>query len=133
MDSITQQSRRDEFDALIRSFGEGWSSGDAQAIADVFLPDARFQPEPFADPLVGQEAIKVYWKDIPFEQSEISFRYGELFTVGPWFAVEFKCTFRRRRTGEPVDARGAIFCETKEGKIAEMRMYWHRVTGSQAR
>jgi len=25
-----------------------------------------------------------------------------------------------------VDARGAIFCETKDGKITEMRMYWHR-------
>jgi len=25
-----------------------------------------------------------------------------------------------------VDGRGAIFCETKDGKISEMRMYWHR-------
>src|SRR5881409_3415485 len=33
---------------------------------------------------------------------------------------------RPRRTGAWVDARGAMFCETKDGKITEMRMYWHR-------
>jgi ketosteroid isomerase-like protein len=49
--------------------------------------------------------------------------------VGPWFSAEFKCTFRRRRTGEPVDVRGAIFCETADGLISEMRMYYHRVVG----
>jgi ketosteroid isomerase-like protein len=133
MDSTARPSSRDEFDSLIRGFGEGWSKGNAEAIAAVFLPEGVFQPDAFAEPLTGQRAIREYWKDIPFEQSEISFRYGELFTVGPWFAVEFRCTFRRRRTGEPVDARGAIFCETKDGKIAEMRMYWNRVTGARAR
>jgi len=46
--------------------------------------------------------------------------------AGPWFATEFRCTYRRRRTGEWVDARGAMFCETKDDKITEMRMYWHR-------
>jgi ketosteroid isomerase-like protein len=28
-----------------------------------------------------------------------------------------------------VDARGAIFCETDDGRITEMRMYWHRWSG----
>src|SRR6266568_3984198 len=34
--------------------------------------------------------------------------------------------YRGRRTGDWVDARGAMFCETKDGKVTEMRMYWHR-------
>jgi ketosteroid isomerase-like protein len=46
--------------------------------------------------------------------------------VGPWFATEFRCTYLRRRTGEAVDVKGALFCETREGKLAEMRMYWER-------
>jgi len=37
-------------------------------------------------------------------------------------AAEFPLTYSRRRSGEWVDARGAIFCETKDGKITEMRM-----------
>ncbi len=117
---------RAEYDALIEQFGKGWSSGDASQIAEVFTTGAVFVPDPFTTPLKGQRAIEEYWRDIPLEQSEIAFRAGEMYVAGPWFATEFKCTFRRRRTGEPVDVRGALFCETAAGKIAEMRMYWHR-------
>jgi hypothetical protein len=28
-----------------------------------------------------------------------------------------------------VEARGAIFCETQDEKVSEMRMYWHRWNG----
>jgi len=83
--------------------------------------------ESMSKPVIA--AIRGYWKDVPLHQSEVSFRAGEIYAAGPWFATEFRCTYRRRRTGDKVDARGAIFCETKDGKIAEMRMYWHRYAG----
>lgn len=120
---------RAQYAALVEEFGKGWEAGDAERLSGVFTETAVFLPDPFAEPVQGQRAVAEYWKDIPYEQSEIAFRSGEVFAVGPWFAVEFKCTFRRRRTGEPVDVRGALFCETDAGKISEMRMYWHRVKG----
>ena len=92
----------------------------------VFAEDAAFQPDPFDTPLKGREAIGEYWSDIPRDQAEIKFKNGEIFVAGPWFAVEFRCRFRRRRTGQWMDVRGTIFCETEGGKISEMRMYWHR-------
>ena len=112
--------------ALIEAFGKGWEKGGGDAIADVFTDDGVFVADPFEAPLRGRAAILEYWKDIPREQAEISFRIGEIFSVGPWFSVEFRCKFRRRRTGEWIDVRGALFCETAEEKISEMRMYWHR-------
>ncbi len=115
------------FQALVKAFGEGWEGGDADRIAGVFAEDGVFVADPFAAPIRGREAIREYWKDVPLEQSEVAFRYGEIFSVGPWFAAEFKCTFRRRRTGEPVDVRGAIFCETESEKVTEMRIYYHRM------
>ena len=75
---------------------------------------------------MGIDAIRAYWKDIPVNQADVTFKSGEIYAAGPWFATEFRCTYRRRRSGEWVDARGAMFCETKDGKITEMRMYWHR-------
>ena len=83
----------------------------------------------FADPIRGAEAIRRWWLDVPFSQSEIRFTSGEIYAAGPWFSTEFKCVFRRKRSGEWVDARGAIFCETDVGLISEMRMYWHRWNG----
>jgi ketosteroid isomerase-like protein len=111
---------------LIDEFGKGWSRGKIEQMMAVFSADPVFIETPFAEPLKGIEAVRGYWADVPMHQSEITFTSGEIFAAGPWFATEFKCVFRRRRTGEWVDARGAIFCETDGEKVTEMRMYWHR-------
>lgn len=119
-----------DFRALLDEFAEGWNQGDPGRMADAFLVDGVLQLGPFEAPLKGRPAILDYWRDVPLAQSNVSFRYGEIFVVGPWFATEFRCTYQRRRTGEAVDVKGAVFCETREGKLAEMRMYWERRAGA---
>jgi ketosteroid isomerase-like protein len=116
---------------LIDAFGKGWSTGDVDLLMSIYSPAAVFIETPFSSPLNGEAAIRSYWQDVPYHQSEVSFMSGEIHSVGPWFSTEFKCVFRRRRTGEWVDARGAIFCETEGDKVTEMRMYWHRWSGGQ--
>jgi ketosteroid isomerase-like protein len=114
---------------LVDTFGTGWSSGDVDLLMSIFAPQAVFLETPFSSAVNGLEAIKSYWGDVPFHQSEVSFTSGEIFGAGPWFAAEFKCSFRRRRSGDWVEARGALFCETNGEKVTEMRMYWHRWNG----
>ena len=111
---------------LIDTFGDGWARQNSDQLLSVFTDDAVFREGPFGKPLEGLEAIRGYWGDLSYHQSKGTFTAGEIFVVGPWFSVEFKCVFRRRRTGEWVDVRGALFCETVDGKVSEMRMYWHR-------
>lgn len=115
--------------SLVDAFGEAWQRTDPQALLAVFTPDAVFVESPFGAPLAGKEAIRGYWQDLSFHQSEVRFTAGEIFVVGPWFATEFTVTFRRRRSGERVEARGGMFCETTEAKVSEMRIYWHRRVG----
>lgn len=115
--------------SLIDTFGQGWARGDLESLMSVFAPDIVFLETPFSEPRRGEVAVRRYWVDVPLHQSEITFSSGEIYAAGPWFSTEFKCVFRRKRTGEWVDARGAIFCETGGGKITEMRMYWHRWNG----
>ncbi len=114
---------------LIDDFGRGWERARVDLIIEVFAEDATFLDDPFAAPAVGLPAIRDYWKDVPYHQSEITFTAGEIFAAGPWFSTEFRLVYRRRRTGEWVDARGAIFCELKGEKLGEMRMYWIRKAG----
>lgn len=92
----------------------------------VFSDNATFLETPFVAPTTGADAIRKYWADVPYHQSEITASSGEVYLAGPWFATEFKVVFRRRRTGEWVEARGALFCETEGDRISEMRMYWQR-------
>ena len=119
--------------SLIDTFGTGWSSGNIELLMSVYASDAVFIETPFTAPLRGADAIRGYWNEVPYNQSEISFSSGEIYGAGSWFSTEFKCVFRRRRTGELVEARGAIFCETEAGRISEMRMYWHRWNGGRER
>lgn len=114
---------------LVDTFGMGWAKPNIDLLMSVFAPDAVFIETPFSDPVRGTDAIRRWWLDVPFSQSEISFSSGEIYAAGPWLSTEFKCVFRRKRSGEWVDARGAIFCETDGSLITEMRMYWHRWNG----
>jgi ketosteroid isomerase-like protein len=123
-------SSTETYSALIAAFGKGWEKGRPEQILEIFSDNAVFQSSPFEAKLTGKDEIAAYWRDTPTEQSEVQFRFGEIYAVGPWFSTEFKCTFRRRRTGQWVDVRGALFCETADGKITEMRMYWDRAVGS---
>lgn len=118
--------------SLVDTFAEGWAGAKVDLIMSVFAEDAVFLETPFAEPLRGQDAIRRWWSDVPYHQSEISISTGEIYAAGPWFATEFRAKFRRRRTGEWIDSRGAIFCETGGEKITEMRLYWHRWSGSVA-
>ena len=111
---------------LVDTFARGWSKGQVEVILSTLGPEAVFLETPFAEALKGTEAIRKYWSDVPYHQSEITVTTGEIYLAGPWFSTEFKAVFRRRRTGEWVEARGALFCETESGRISEMRMYWHR-------
>ncbi|MGQ0702292.1 MAG: nuclear transport factor 2 family protein [Gemmatimonadales bacterium] len=111
---------------LIDTFARGWAREDPTLTCSVFADEAVFSETPFAQPIQGIAAIRRYWSDVPVNQAEVSVSTGEIYGAGPWFSTEFKAVFRRRRTGEWVEARGAIFCETQGGRISEMRMYWHR-------
>jgi ketosteroid isomerase-like protein len=111
---------------LIDTFGKGWAKGDIDLMMSVFSPDAVYLETPFSEPCRGEAGVRRFWIEVPLHQSEIAFTSGEIYAAGPWFSTEFRCSYRRKRTGEWVDARGAIFCETRDGKILEMRMYWHR-------
>ncbi len=124
--SADWQELRGRYGALVEQFGDGWAQGRGDLMAAVFAEDGVFIPGPFEAPIRGTRAIAEYWRDIPLEQAEVAFRYGEIYVAGPWFATEFRCTFRRRRSGERMDIRGSMFCETANDKIAEMRLYWFR-------
>ncbi len=126
---MTEVHSRELGRSLIDTFGRGWSRGDVDLLVSVFAEDVVFIETPFSEPLRGAEAVRRYWLEVPLYQSEVAFSSGEILAAGAWFSTEFKCVFRRKRTGEWVDARGAIFCETAGEKITEMRMYWHRWNG----
>jgi ketosteroid isomerase-like protein len=125
---VTDNDSRTLQRTLLDTFAGGWSKAQTDLLVSVFSDDAVFLETPFSAPIRGLPNIRQYWSEVPVHQSEITVTTGEIYSAGPWFASEFKAVFRRRRTGEWVEARGALFCETRDRLISEMRMYWHRRT-----
>lgn len=111
---------------LIDTFAKGWERTQPETILSVFADDPVFQDSPFSEPIRGRDALRQYWADTPYHQADVHVATGEIFVAGPWFSTEIRVTYRRRRTGELVETRGALFCETDGDRVTEMRMYWHR-------
>jgi len=128
-DSLDPIAMRTLARELADKLADGWSKGRPDAMVDVFAENPTFLETPFSTPIHGRDAIRQWAADIPYYQSEATFTVGEVFVAGPWFATEFKLVFRRRTSGDWVDARGAFFAETDGAKITELRMYWHRWNG----
>ncbi|MGH7583988.1 MAG: nuclear transport factor 2 family protein [Gemmatimonadales bacterium] len=126
IDPIAMRARARE---LADQLADGWSKGRPDVMVGVFADDPTFLETPFSTPIHGRDAIRQWAADIPYYQSEAAFTVGEVLVAGPWFATEFKLVFRRRTSGDWVDARGAFFAETDGSKITELRMYWHRWNG----
>jgi SnoaL-like domain len=114
---------------LVDTLASGWNKGQVDTMLAVFSEEAVFIETPFSAPRTGTWAIREWANDIPYYQSDVKFSTGEIFVAGPWFSTEFKLVFRRRTTGEWVEARGAMFAETDGTLITELRMYWHRWNG----
>ncbi len=116
--------------AVLDTFAKGWSRARVDLMMSCFAESAVLIETPFSAPIVGAAAIRAWAADIPYSQSEPRFAVGELFLAGErWFSSEFRLVFRRRKSGQWVDARGALFVETDGVRITEMRMYWHRTNG----
>lgn len=116
--------------AIAETLAKGWSKARVDVMMSCFTDTAVLVETPFAARIEGAEAIRAWAADIPYAQSEPRFTVGEVFVAGDlWFSTEFRLVFRRRKSGQWVDARGAMFAETDGAKITELRMYWHRTNG----
>jgi ketosteroid isomerase-like protein len=116
--------------AIAETLAKGWSKARVDVMMSCFAEGAVLIETPFAGRVEGAEAIRAWAADIPYAQSEPRFTVGEVFVAGDlWFSTEFRLVFRRRKSGQWVDARGAMFAETDGAKITELRMYWHRTNG----
>ena len=114
---------------LMDTLASGWNKGRVDTMLEVFSEEAVFIETPFSAARTGIDAIREWANDIPYYQSDATFSTGEIYVAGPWFSTEFKLVFRRRTTGEWVEARGSMFAETVGTRISELRMYWHRWNG----
>ncbi len=119
----------DRFTLWLDRYAAAWTLGDADAVAELFAPAARYQDSPFNEPLEGREAIHDYWaravrhskRDVAYEAQVLA--VGEDVGLAHW---------RGEFTSEPLEHRvqlDGILAATldDDGLCTDFREWWHRL------
>ena len=116
----------DIFTTWLESYGRASQENDAKASSELFASDARYYETPFAEPIVGRQAIYHYWlkgartlkdKESTFEVLSVKDRLG----IARW-----RSQFTAIQSGKRL-ALDCLFLVAfdEDGLCSEFREWWH--------
>ncbi len=105
-------------------YQQAWQSGNAELAASLFTRDARYYQEPFAEPIVGREAIHDYWKSATSRQQDVRFVVKTCLRQGFIVVAEWNCTYRHVPGGERRELAGVLIADFYGKQVRNFREYW---------
>jgi len=66
-----------------------WESGDAEAIAALYAPRAKYSTAPFREPYIGRQGALTYLRPVFGEESDVEARFGEPVVDGDRASVQW--------------------------------------------
>jgi len=110
---------------FLAKYKKAWETRDADLAAGLFTRDAHYQENPFAEPIVGREAIHDYWKAATERQEDIHFAVKSFLYSGYVVIAEWTCTYRDRASGVQRELAGMFFADLYGKQVRAFREYWH--------
>ncbi len=107
----------------VRSYYEALNSGDPDRVAEHFTDDAVHYYTR-RDPQQGAGTIGEHTK-WAVENIEGRWKIEDAVDDGERVVIEWTMTWRSPRSGEPRIDRGSEWFEFRDGRIAEVRAYFH--------
>lgn len=119
---------------LLLAFKQAWEKRAPDIMIELFDKNADYRPHPFAEPLVGLNAIRALWNDMVASQAHVEFDAERIWVSGLTVLASWHGAYTRRETAERVRARGFMSLEVSENAphlIERFRQYsFERVVGS---
>ncbi|MDP8903833.1 MAG: nuclear transport factor 2 family protein [Chloroflexota bacterium] len=117
---------------LLATFKRGWEQRDPETLMGLFSDDAVYRADPFADELVGANAIRARWNEICAAQVHVEFDAERIWVVGATVLASWHAAYTRRRTAERVRVRGFMTLELNgAGRVQRVRQWpLERVVGT---
>lgn len=116
----------EEFSHWLSRLQKGLEAGDAEALAALFVEEARFYDTPFQPPKRGRVEIQMFLETEARQRIGVEFD-AEMIDFGDqtgWAA--WSTNFTRAGLDDPVRMEGilkAVF--TSDGHCEELRQWWH--------
>lgn len=119
---------------LLLAFKQAWEKRAPDMMLELFDRNADYRPNPFAEPLVGLNAIRALWNDTIATQAHVEFDAERIWVSGFTVLASWHGAYTRRQTAERVRARGLMTFEVNGSPphlIERFRQYpFERVVGS---
>jgi len=111
---------------FLARYQEAWETRNAALAASLFTRDAHYWENPFGAPIIGREAIRVYWEAAIHAQEEIYFEVKNSFLHRFTLVAEWTCKYKYRPSGERRELAGILIADFYGQQVRSFRECWHR-------
>jgi hypothetical protein len=117
-----------EFVEWLDRYGTAWTSGDPDAVCQLFATEGAYYETPFEPPMVGSEAIRQYWTDgAQNAQRGVKFAATPIAIDGQTGFAQWRATFYRMGSDVFVELDGILAARFDAARrCVEFREWWHR-------
>ncbi|MEA2676597.1 MAG: hypothetical protein QOJ81_738 [Chloroflexota bacterium] len=116
---------------LVAAFKRGWERRSPDELLELFDRDIDYRADPFAEPLIGLNAVRALWNDVAATQAHVEFDAEHIWVSGMTVLASWHAAYTRRATAERVRARGFMTMELGDDRRIQRLRQWptERVVG----
>lgn len=112
---------------LLERYGDAWETFDGDAWTALFTDDVEYSEDPFAQPMVGHNALRAYLLEASERQQDVEFTVERHWVVAATVLAVWHASYIRRADRARVRLAGFMTMEiADDGRIARFREWWHR-------
>jgi SnoaL-like protein len=117
---------------LLAAFKRGWERRAPDELIELFDRDIDYRADPFAEPLIGLNAVRALWNDLAANQAHVEFDAEHIWVNGMTVLTSWHAAYTRRATAERVRARGFMTMELGDDRRIRRLRQWpaERVVGT---
>jgi hypothetical protein len=117
----------ERFRDWMAALGAAWEARDPDAAAALFAEGVHYHETPFDPPLVGLDAVRAYWAEVPEGQRDVRFGFEVLATTPHGGLARWWASFERiPANGARRELDGVVLVELDGGgRCTLLREWWH--------
>jgi hypothetical protein len=109
---------------LMAAFKQGWERRSPDTILELLSAEIDYRPDPFAEPLIGLNAVRSFWNDLVAAQEHVEFDAERTWVSGTTVLTSWHAAYTLIATAERVRVRAFMTLELNEDlKVARVRQW----------
>ena len=107
-------------------YKEAWETLDPEKAASLFVEDALYRDEPYAEPHKGREGVRDYWTNVTSDQKDVTFTYEVLAVTDNTGIAHWHSEFSSRSSDAEITLDGIFVLEFSENRLVRnLKEWWH--------